>query len=90
MEDWPQALFVEKADLYRLQLEERLQRVEEEAELLVKLFQAQGILTGAKTLGVCCGIGRHSVALAKRGYHAVGVDFSPKLSGARSLAGQGS
>ncbi len=87
MEEWPEELFVEKADLYQLQLEERLQRAEEEADFLVKLFQTHGIPVGARILDLCCGIGRHSVALAKRGYCAVGVDFSQKfLERARELA----
>lgn len=86
-EDWPYELFVEKADLYLWQLEERLQRGEEEAELLVKLFQAHGVTSHERILDLCCGIGRHSLALAKRGFSVVGVDFSPKfLQRARELA----
>lgn len=78
-EDWPRELFIEKAELYQLELEERLARAEEEAELLIKLFRAHGVPSGGKILDLCCGIGRHSVALAKRGYFVVGVDFSPKF-----------
>lgn len=86
-EDWPYELVVEKADLYILQLEERLAQAEEEAEHLTKLLAVHGIPTGARLMDLCCGIGRHSVALAKRGYRVVGVDFSPKfLEKARALA----
>ncbi|MCS7216735.1 MAG: class I SAM-dependent methyltransferase [Candidatus Bipolaricaulota bacterium] len=87
VEDWPRELFIEKAELYQLQLEELLQRAEQEADAMMKLFQAHGVPAGAKLLDVCCGIGRHSVALAKRGYFMVGVDFSPKfLEKAKALA----
>ncbi len=79
LEDWTHEFFLEKAELYQLELEARLARAEDEAELLVKLFQAHGVPSEAKIVDLCCGIGRHSVALAKRGYFVVGVDFSPKF-----------
>jgi len=33
----------------------------------------------AKILDMCCGYGRHSYELAKRGYHVTGVDYSEVL-----------
>lgn len=75
-EDWPHELFVEKADLYLLQLEERLAQAEAEADHLVNLLATYGVPAAARIIDLCCGIGRHSVALAKRGYNVVGVDFS--------------
>ncbi|MGB9862090.1 MAG: class I SAM-dependent methyltransferase [Candidatus Bipolaricaulaceae bacterium] len=87
MEDWPRELFLGKAELYQLQLEERLERAEEEADRLVKLFEVYGVPQGARILDLCCGIGRHAVALAKRGFFVVGVDFSAKfLARAEELA----
>lgn len=87
MEDWPRELFVEKADLYLLQLQERLPQAEAEAEHLVKLLTTHGVSPNARIVDLCCGIGRHSVALAKRGYSVVGVDFSSKfLEQAKALA----
>jgi len=37
-----------------------------------------GVLQGAKVLDLACGIGRHSIPLAKSGYEVVGYDLSPK------------
>lgn len=34
---------------------------------------------GARVLDLCCGGGRHSVELARRGYRVVGADLSPDL-----------
>jgi len=31
---------------------------------------------GAEILDLACGYGRHAIALAKRGYHVTGLDFS--------------
>jgi len=48
---------------------------EEIANLLEQLpIKGQG-----KVLDLCCGSGRHSRALARRGYEVVGVDLSPVL-----------
>ncbi len=46
-----------------------------EVEALVRLL---GIDSGS-VLDLCCGPGRHSVALAKRGFEVTGVDLQPAL-----------
>ncbi len=33
-----------------------------------------GISPGARVLDLCCGVGRHSLELARRGFHVTGVD----------------
>lgn len=44
--------------------------------------------SGAKVLDLCCGMGRHSLALAEAGYEVTGVDLSePLLREARSQNG---
>ncbi len=46
-----------------------------------------GLRRGAKILDAGCGIGRHAIELAKRGFHVVGVDFvSTLLDRARANA----
>ena len=42
-----------------------------EVEDVVSLL---GISPGAKVLDLCCGVGRHSLELARRGFHVTGVD----------------
>ncbi|QSF44161.1 class I SAM-dependent methyltransferase [Paenibacillus tianjinensis] len=45
---------------------------------------------GAKILDLCCGMGRHSLALAEAGYEVTGVDLSETLlREARAQAGAG-
>ena len=40
---------------------------------------ALGVEGGAAVLDVACGVGRHSIELAKRGYDVTGVDLSPTM-----------
>jgi 2-polyprenyl-3-methyl-5-hydroxy-6-metoxy-1,4-benzoquinol methylase len=42
-----------------------------EVEQVVSLL---GIEPGARVLDLCCGVGRHSLELARRGFHVTGVD----------------
>ncbi len=43
---------------------------------MAKLFKRNGVADGSNILDVACGIGRHSVYLAKAGYKVTGVDPS--------------
>lgn len=38
-----------------------------------------GLSPGARVLDLCCGMGRHALALAELGYRVTGVDLSPDL-----------
>jgi SAM-dependent methyltransferase len=40
-------------------------------------FLEAGIPKGSRILDVGCGVGRHSLELARRGYKAVGIDITP-------------
>lgn len=50
---------------------ERLEAALEEAEQIMKLLKLR---SGATILDLCCGIGRHSLALARKGYVVTGLD----------------
>ena len=50
---------------------ERIESSGAQADGLIKLM---GVAPGQSVLDLCCGIGRHSIALAKRGLNMTGVD----------------
>jgi cyclopropane fatty-acyl-phospholipid synthase-like methyltransferase len=51
--------------------EQRMAVAAEEVENIIALLQ---ISTGDKILDLCCGPGRHSLQLAKKGFYVTGVD----------------
>jgi SAM-dependent methyltransferase len=51
--------------------EERLERTQAEVDQLLELL---GLEAGAAVLDLCCGPGRHSLELARRGFAVTGVD----------------
>ncbi len=50
--------------------------IETAAEEVKQAVKLSGIRKGAKVLDLCCGIGRHSVELARRGFNVIGVDLT--------------
>ena len=52
------------------------EQVRREVDFIVKAFD---LPAGAKVLDLCCGQGRHSLELARRGFQVVGVDLSEAL-----------
>lgn len=44
-----------------------------------RIAAALAIAPGARVVDLGCGIGRHALALARRGFEVTGVDFSPAL-----------
>ena len=64
--------------------QERLDAASGEVDNIVKLLAPK---QDAKILDLCCGIGRHSLELARRGYQVVGVDLTEEyLDKARKQA----
>ncbi len=51
--------------------QERIASTKDEVDEIVKLTKAE---PGAHFLDLCCGIGRHSLELARRGFQVTGVD----------------
>jgi SAM-dependent methyltransferase len=75
--NWSYILFVENPLAYLPFLENQRKDSVKEVDGLVKLLSQSGIRDGSKILDFSCGIGRHSIELAKRGYKVVGYDPSP-------------
>lgn len=53
-------------------------RIERAFEEVAQLVELSGVDSG-RALDLCCGAGRHAVALAKRGFDVTGVDLSTFL-----------
>ena len=77
MTHWTHKLFVENAELYLPSLEQALDRADAEATAIARLLGESDVDAGARVLDVACGIGRHAIPLAERGYKVTGVDISP-------------
>lgn len=55
-------------------------RGDAEARQVVQLIDhTMHIPHGAEILDLCCGFGRHTIALAERGYRVTGLDYSRRL-----------
>jgi SAM-dependent methyltransferase len=75
MSDWVKKLFIERADLFLKLMNQRWTKTEELTNGIVKVLNSCGITSG-NLLDLCCGNGRISVHMAKKGFRAVGVDIS--------------
>lgn len=53
--------------------EDRMKKAAEEMDNFLKI---SGVPAGARVLDLCCGIGRHTLELARRGFVMTGVDIS--------------
>lgn len=74
---WTEKLFIEESHLFGATLEGKLEITEAEIEGLVKIFNEHRVPEYGFILDMACGIGRHSVPLAEKGYNIVGIDISP-------------
>ncbi len=71
--EWPVAFFDEDY----LRIYQPLFSAEGTAREADFIAGALGVGPGAEVLDLACGVGRHAVALARRGLHVTGVDFNP-------------
>jgi len=75
MSNWVEKLFIQRADLFLKILDQRWARTEELVNGMIKVLSGFGITSG-HLLDLCCGNGRVSIHLAKKGFRSVGVDIS--------------
>lgn len=70
-QEWFESFFVDG------RFAEELERVPAERTERQVAFveEAMGLAPGARILDLCCGVGRHTVALAERGYRMAGLDL---------------
>jgi SAM-dependent methyltransferase len=85
--DWATRVYETNASIYQPILEAGLKTAPAEVKGMARLFKRNGVADGSRILDVACGIGRHSVFLAKAGYLVTGLDPSSKfLARAKELA----
>jgi 2-polyprenyl-3-methyl-5-hydroxy-6-metoxy-1,4-benzoquinol methylase len=75
MSDWTKKLFIEHSNLFLKFLDERWSRTEDVVNGMLKVLSGFGITSG-NLLDLCCGNGRISIYMAKKGFKSVGVDIS--------------
>jgi SAM-dependent methyltransferase len=75
--DWPRQLFIKHGNLFLKLLENRAESTKFEVDGLVRIFEEFKVPKHSRILDVSCGIGRHSITLAERGYSVLGLDLSP-------------
>jgi SAM-dependent methyltransferase len=75
-EHWTESMFVRHGDIFVRFLEQSLPKTELEVAGLLRVFSEFGVKESARILDLCCGIGRHSVALAEKGFQVTGIDLS--------------
>lgn len=73
--DWVSKLFVERSDLFLRLLNQRWSGTEKLVDGMTKVLDGFGIKAG-HLLDLCCGNGRVSIHMAKKGFKAIGVDIS--------------
>lgn len=62
-------------DYFYLNTQDRIQDIKE----VDFIIQTLGLSKKSKILDLACGVGRHAIRLAKKGFNVVGLDFSKKL-----------
>jgi ubiquinone/menaquinone biosynthesis C-methylase UbiE len=65
-----------KQDYLKIYAHRNDETAEQEVDLIISLL---GMKTGSAVLDLCCGHGRHSRALARRGFQVTGLDLSEVL-----------
>jgi ubiquinone/menaquinone biosynthesis C-methylase UbiE len=73
--DWGNKIFIERSDLFLRFLNQRWLQTQELVDGMTKVLDGFGIRSG-NLLDLCCGNGRVSIYMAKKGFKAVGVDIS--------------
>ncbi len=73
---WAYKLFIEHPELYLPFLELGKEKAVREVEGICKIFDEYKMPKDSKILDLSCGIGRHSIPLAKKRYKVIGYDIS--------------
>jgi 2-polyprenyl-3-methyl-5-hydroxy-6-metoxy-1,4-benzoquinol methylase len=75
--DWPHQLFINHGNLFLKLLQNTAESTKLEVNGLVRILEEFKVPKHSRILDVSCGIGRHSIPLAEKGYNVLGLDLSP-------------
>lgn len=75
---WTDRVFRQKPEIFLAVHEAGLAYADSQAERLGQILQKFGVPAGGRLLDAPCGIGRHAVPLATRGWRVTGVDWVPE------------
>jgi 2-polyprenyl-3-methyl-5-hydroxy-6-metoxy-1,4-benzoquinol methylase len=75
--DSPQELFIKNGNLFLKLLQNEAESTKLEVNGLVRILEEFKVPKHSRILDVSCGIGRHSIPLAEKGYNVLGLDLSP-------------
>ena len=78
---WYERMFEELGEDFDLVFAQQTQRTSAQADFAARALR---LAPGARVLDVACGVGRHAIELARRGYRVTGLDLSPTLLGIAS------
>ena len=73
---WYERMFEEIGEDFDRVFAQQMQRTGAQVEFAARALR---LPPGAHVLDLGCGVGRHAVELARRGYHVTGLDLSPTL-----------
>jgi ubiquinone/menaquinone biosynthesis C-methylase UbiE len=76
MKNWYEQTFEEIGEDFEIIFAGQMPRTGAQVEFAI---QALRLAPGARVLDIACGVGRHSIELARRGYQVTGLDLSPTL-----------
>jgi ubiquinone/menaquinone biosynthesis C-methylase UbiE len=76
MKNWYEQTFEDIGEDFEIIFAGQMPRTRAQVEFAI---QALRLAPGARVLDIACGVGRHSIELARRGYHVTGLDLSPTL-----------
>ena len=74
--NWAETLFLKYPHLYLPELELQAKYTQAEVRGLCRIFEEMGFNKDCRILDLSCGIGRHAIELAMKGYNVVGYDPS--------------
>jgi 2-polyprenyl-3-methyl-5-hydroxy-6-metoxy-1,4-benzoquinol methylase len=76
MPHWTKKFFIDEEKYWRYLMDKGWESAPAQAGSIVKILKKYGIKRG-RILELCCGNGRISTNLAKKGFKATGIDLSP-------------